>query len=292
MLRYRFPKSASKNFADALEFAEGLPGFRQDGEFYWIEFAEDDVPSAEFVALERLSNKWNRSGYYLDDRRVARETWWETTRPIGKPITANTEYDWIESKAWLTWTEPENLVVGESYRQKDLRRLSGAPEDIVTLKPVAVSFQRDPQNEFDKNAVKAVVNGVHVGFLSKETSAIVGPAMDQRRINEMEFAGVISGSDNLGVHVWPNRVLSDSLRISDPSRPILTRYYQEPKEIYERYIQALKHPQTSKVQASEAAASSQNVDRELVSCITSLASLVMIMVGFAIFILFLIVALS
>lgn len=76
-LRFRLPKSRSKNFPQALAIAEREPGFRKDEDCYWIDFPADNGPGLGFKSLEDLAKDWKGAGYYVDESLVAREVWWK-----------------------------------------------------------------------------------------------------------------------------------------------------------------------------------------------------------------------
>lgn len=238
LLRYRFPKSTSKNFKDALEFAQGLPGFRQEDKEYWVEFPEGVYPNSEFSHLESLSKAWKGSGHFLGEKRVTPETWWEAANPLGKVIPASIQAGWESEEGWFGWGPPENLVVGESYRQTGLRKLAGVGEDVIALIPVTVTLSRDPKNPHDSNAVKASVYGIHAGFLSRELAELVSPAMLKNGIQEMMVAGALSGSESLGVHLWPDKTLTEGVMVGDLFRPIRAKFHSDPRQVREDYLAA------------------------------------------------------
>jgi hypothetical protein len=65
-------------------------------------------------------------------------------------------------------------VAGESHYEKQLRKLAGrgtGERDIVA------TLQHDPGNRYDKNAVKVLIDGEHVGFLPKEDAPAYGPLL-------------------------------------------------------------------------------------------------------------------
>lgn len=235
--RYRFAKSKSKSFRDVLEYAQSMPSFRVDGDEYWVELEPNATPTAELRELERLSRKWKDSAHFIGDRRVTWETWWEELNPFGNKANANTSEDWIAKKTWLQWGRPENLVVGESYgnRQNLLRDLVDVDPSIPALRPVGVLFSRDRANKADKNAVKAMVDGLHIGFLPADRAKRIGPAMDRHGVSSMRVAGVISGSDLLGVHIWPDRRLSAGIAIDDSTRIEPAKFHPYPETAFETY---------------------------------------------------------
>lgn len=68
-------------------------------------------------------------------------------------------------------------IVGAYYRPQVAKSIlyNSNKGDVVTL-------YRDFENSFDKNAVKVVIKGHHVGFLSQSDAEVYGPAMDDQEI--------------------------------------------------------------------------------------------------------------
>lgn len=119
------------------------------------------------------------------------------------------------SHEWRTWPSPLNAVGGEHHYQKQIHRALGA--GLVPnghLEVVAVTLERDAANEYDSNAVRAVVNGEHVGHLRRPIAAQLGPAMDRSKVRAGQVVGLArggasnSGVDLIGIHVWLDRLLA------------------------------------------------------------------------------------
>jgi hypothetical protein len=129
----------------------------------------------------------------------------------------NVTDDWI-SADWRTWEPPRNLVVGESFRQPALRKLTGPPRDNGYLLPVCVNFVREPDNPKDRNAFRAEVNGQHIGYLKATVAAQLVRAADKGHCSTFTVCGLLRGrstsAPDVGVHVWLNRRLSPGVGIS------------------------------------------------------------------------------
>jgi predicted Zn-ribbon and HTH transcriptional regulator len=70
-------------------------------------------------------------------------------------------------------------VVGESYRQDDLWQLAGGRgHDRIRCEVTAVLVP-EPENPHDPNAIKVVIDGRLVGYLSREDAAIYLPGLRQ-----------------------------------------------------------------------------------------------------------------
>src|SRR5918996_2358800 len=112
---------------------------------------------------------------------------------------------------WLDWEAPRRAVRGESFHQRALESIAGPTSSEGYCLPVAVTLQREADNEYDSNAIRAEINGVLVGHIAKEVAAELGPLMDGQGISACIVAGVVRGGSfeapNLGVHIWPDRPL-------------------------------------------------------------------------------------
>lgn len=68
-------------------------------------------------------------------------------------------------------------VVGESYRQDDLWQLAGGfSHDRIRCEVIA-ALVPEPENSHDSNAVKVVIDGRLVGYLSREDAALYRPGL-------------------------------------------------------------------------------------------------------------------
>jgi len=122
---------------------------------------------------------------------------------------ANVPTDWRETNAWRAWEAPRNFVAGESHYIAALTKLAGKPRPHGYLLPVEVSFDREPDNPYDGNAWKALVDGEHVGYVARHIAMQLAPVLDPLHVRSFSVCGVIRGGSleapNLGVHVWPER---------------------------------------------------------------------------------------
>lgn len=70
-------------------------------------------------------------------------------------------------------------VVGESFYAAALRGLAEGPrERWASLVP-------DPNNPYDANAVKVVVDGIHIGDLDRETAIVFRPVADRHQARRL-----------------------------------------------------------------------------------------------------------
>jgi rubrerythrin len=68
-------------------------------------------------------------------------------------------------------------VVGESYRQDTLWRLVGGWRSEPVREDVIALLVPEPDNEYDRNAVKVLIGGQLVGYLSREDAAAYLPGL-------------------------------------------------------------------------------------------------------------------
>ncbi|ADQ06468.1 HIRAN domain protein [Caldicellulosiruptor hydrothermalis 108] len=124
----------------------------------------------------------------------------------------NVSPNWIENKEWFLWEAPLNLVRGESYRQNNLQTLVGKPCKKGYLVPKEITLVREPDNKYDRNAIRAEIEGVHVGYIAKEIASKLAPTMDVLNITSFQVAGLIRGGSRtiptLGVHIWLDKRIS------------------------------------------------------------------------------------
>lgn len=84
----------------------------------------------------------------------------------------------VEFELWSrqAWTNLE--VVGEAYHLKDIRRLFPKQIGSTDRERVGTAHLRpEPSNRFDPNAVRVIVDGIHVGYLPKELAASYAPIL-------------------------------------------------------------------------------------------------------------------
>src|SRR6476620_4820992 len=89
---------------------------------------------------------------------------WELSPP-------NVAADWMTNDEWLTWEAPRNFVAGESHYLTALRSLTGKPTSDGYLRPVEVCLTREPDNQYDRNAWRAEVDGQLIGYMRREIAA-------------------------------------------------------------------------------------------------------------------------
>lgn len=92
--------------------------------------------------------------------------------PTGKPIAVAPAGQALVGAGW-----DDVEVSGESYRRAEIARIFtglGRPEGGVTMQTAVLV--PEPRNPYDKNAVKVMVRGQHVGYVPADDCARVGRA--------------------------------------------------------------------------------------------------------------------
>ncbi len=94
-------------------------------------------------------------------------------------------------------------VVGESHYKPELFKLAGRRRRDAADIPIVAVLVREPDNRYDSNAVKVVVNGYHVGYLGRADAAAYAPLLDRLLATD-------------GVHgACPGRIIGGWLRTWD-----------------------------------------------------------------------------
>jgi HIRAN domain len=136
----------------------------------------------------------------------------------------NVPTGWESTEEWYAWEPPRNLVAGESYRQKELRKVAGIRNLRAggVVVPVEVCFVREPNNEYDRNAFRAEINGQLIGYLRREAAEQIAPTLDRARCARFTVAGVLRGGSvetpTVGCHVWLTRRTSPGPAITLPDQ--------------------------------------------------------------------------
>jgi hypothetical protein len=130
---------------------------------------------------------------------------------------SNISRDWYKSNIWRKWESPLNIVRGESRYQDELISIAGPPCENGYLVPKEVVLIREPNNSFDKNAIKVEIEKKKVGYIAKELAEKIAPVFDSNKCKSLLIAGLIRGgftnAPNFGVHLWINRQLNSNLDI-------------------------------------------------------------------------------
>ena len=84
-------------------------------------------------------------------------------------------------------------VVGESHYQAALNRIAGGKtEDGHQIECTAILVP-EPTNSHDRNAVKVMIAGAQVGYLSRTHAAALSTVFQKRRLAGAEVDAMITG---------------------------------------------------------------------------------------------------
>lgn len=81
-------------------------------------------------------------------------------------------------------------VVGESYRQDALWRLSGRPQGERVRCGITAVLVPEPTNPVDPNAISVQIDGEHVGYLARETAQAYLPGLKQAMSSRQACIGL------------------------------------------------------------------------------------------------------
>lgn len=119
---------------------------------------------------------------------------------------------WAAAEGWW-WDEepPLNIVAGESFYADAIHSRMGTPREPGWLVPLDLVLQRDPKNQYDKNAIAVKTGsprrpGDQLGNINKAWAAALAPVMDAKRQKVIPIRGVLRGgwidAPSAGVCVW------------------------------------------------------------------------------------------
>lgn len=106
-------------------------------------------------------------------------------------------------------------VAGESYRQDELVRITGRRgSEEIKLDGVDLELVCEPDNPHDPRAVKVLVDGLHVGYLSKGNARTYCKRIDHEggRVALKGFIGCQEGGPiGVRVHIPDDHPISQPL---------------------------------------------------------------------------------
>lgn len=91
-------------------------------------------------------------------------------------------------------------LVGTHFRPQQAK-------DIVALMQVGavITFEREPTNEFDPNAIKCMHLGHHIGYIEAQQAIWIAPEMDQAL--DPDAPTDSEGNPDMTVHGWTGDVV-------------------------------------------------------------------------------------
>jgi chaperonin cofactor prefoldin len=89
-------------------------------------------------------------------------------------------------------------VVGESFRRDALRRVTGADRGQEPARGHVATLTPEPANAYDRNAVKVLIAGEHVGYVPRWLAALVAAPISELTAKHGEVTAIaeIGGSDS------------------------------------------------------------------------------------------------
>ncbi len=107
----------------------------------------------------------------------------------------------------LSFPDEVVRVVGVSHYQEPLVAIAGGRGSGPVRHPVTAALEPEPENPHDPNAIKVLVQGRHVGYLSRDDALRYGPAVRLLREHDRVLVcdaviggrGPDAGTMNLGL---------------------------------------------------------------------------------------------
>jgi hypothetical protein len=112
----------------------------------------------------------------------------------------------------MKWEAPLKAVRGESHYQSAFTTILGEPRPAGYLKPFVAVLRREPENQYDRNAIAVFISDNKVGYIAKEIASQLAPALDKAKCSEFQVAALIRGGysekPNFGGNLWVNKLIS------------------------------------------------------------------------------------
>lgn len=125
---------------------------------------------------------------------------------------------WEDQDIWSDWKPPVRIVKGTQRRQQAFIDVIGPCRDGGYRQPSRVTIERDIANQADRNAIKVLLEGEHVGFLEKLVASRVAPVMDERGIEAFDVPAIVVGGSedkpNFGVWIFATKCFRGGMRLS------------------------------------------------------------------------------
>lgn len=89
-------------------------------------------------------------------------------------------------------------VVGVTFTNEDtgekrsdiIREIASKYGDNVSIDNINVELVREPENRFDVNAIKVLINDKQIGYIGKEYAKILAPMMDSFEQFDAKVVGI------------------------------------------------------------------------------------------------------
>jgi hypothetical protein len=134
-----------------------------------------------------------------------------------EPEPPNVPDDWKDPDIWAEWDAPCNWIAGESKYPQAFAALAGEPREAGYLIPVNVVLEREPRNQYDRNAIVATADGHKIGYIGRDVAGVLAPALDGAGVTRLCVCGIVRGGytrrKNFGVHIWLDKHPQPSVHI-------------------------------------------------------------------------------
>ena len=104
----------------------------------------------------------------------------------------------------------KTVIVGMRYRSNVSER------DLAKVATQKVILVREPSNAHDANAIKCLVDGKHIGYITREDAAILAPNLDSRAPYSVQFLERHKNSIAVSVEVDTPRTERRNLEAAKP----------------------------------------------------------------------------
>ena len=151
------------------------------------------------------------AGLWLETRRVRQPG----RRRVGALLPATVGPGWDTDGGWDSWGAPFNAAREGHHQDEIMGILAEEERRHFLVKPLTLRLVREPENPYDRHAIRIECQDVFVAYLRRTLAPAVSQAMQAAGIEDMYVAGVLVGGGHLvyGIHLWPDRRLTPGVDI-------------------------------------------------------------------------------
>ena len=159
---------------------------------------EDDKLAAQARIAENKAKLATKKSEKISDERKS------TSTPIFKTSTSNTLTVKVTGTNYRNQQEILSLgKLNPDYSLNKLAMIKKYPQGIDVYEYVfpsyTASFEFEPTNEFDPNAIKVLIQGIHVGYVKKGSCARIKKLINQSKIESI--SAKIYGGNNKSLYI-------------------------------------------------------------------------------------------
>jgi hypothetical protein len=150
---YRFPKSRSKYFKDALKLAKGLPGYAKVKGHHHVTYGPTDAATDDLWELIKTSSHWKGAAFLIDDKEVEQDVWEKSFQDASGAEAPGTEEETTEQAVddKPEAKKPEKAVEAEPEAKKPEKAVEAEPE----AKKPEKAVEAEPEAKKPEKAVEA-----------------------------------------------------------------------------------------------------------------------------------------